>query len=114
MLVMEYHLLYSQPMQVNSLILSKAKNELPLFVTHLKEIIDEQQREVERATTGTGKYQFCEEYKYLEIPESKWFQMSRQQRQKHFEKVLRVKLDNHTNSENELAPAVSWDIMPDW
>ena len=38
--------------------------------------------------------------------------MSRQQRQKHFERVSRVKLDNHTNSENELAPAVSWDIMP--
>ena len=86
------------------------KKELPLFVTHLKEIIDEQQGKVERAIIGRGKYQFCDEYKYSEIPESKWFRMSRQQRQKHFEKISKVKLDNHTN---ELALVVSWDITPD-
>ena len=34
------------------------KNELPTFVTHLKQLVEEQEREVERAVVGRRKYWF--------------------------------------------------------
>lgn len=57
-----------------------SKYELPTFVTHLKEIINEQQREVERAVIGRGKYKFRKEFYFLEVPEGNWYRMSRDQR----------------------------------
>ena len=38
------------------------KNELPAFVDHLKSLIDEQERELERAVIGRGKYRFRREF----------------------------------------------------
>lgn len=69
------------------------KNELPTFMNHLKQVVDEQEREVERAVIGRGKYQFVDEYKFFEIKESVWFKMTREQRQKHLQKVATVQLD---------------------
>ena len=63
------------------------KHDLPVFVQHLKELIEEQQREIERAIIGRGKYEFTKEYKYLEISEDKWFKMTTQQRERHIQKV---------------------------
>ena len=63
------------------------KNELPVFVAKVKELVNEQQREVERAVIGRGKYRFREQYRYLEVPESKWFTMNAVQRRTHFSKV---------------------------
>ena len=63
------------------------KNELPVFIDKVKELVKEQQREVERAVIGRGKYQFREEYRYLEVPESKWFTMNTEQRRNHLSKV---------------------------
>ena len=51
------------------------KSELPIFIQHLKE-----QRELERAIVGRGKYEFRDEYKHLEISEDKWLRMTRQER----------------------------------
>ena len=60
------------------------KNELPAFMNHVKQLIDEQEREVERAVIGRGKYQFMETYKCLEVKEADWFRMTREQRTKQF------------------------------
>ena len=49
------------------------KNELPKFVDHLKPLVDEQERELERAVIGTGKYEFRTEFHLLEIKEVDWF-----------------------------------------
>ena len=38
------------------------------FIDKLKELVQEQQREVERAVIGRGKYHFREQYRFLEIP----------------------------------------------
>lgn len=74
------------------------KSDLTVFVDFLKQVIDDQQREVERAVLGRGKYEFTEEYKYLQIPEANWFLMTREQRLKHLEKVAKVQLKNSGDS----------------
>ena len=68
------------------------KNELPNFVNNLKELIDEQERELERAIIGRGKYQIREEYNFLKMKEEDWFRMSREQREKHLHRFSQVKL----------------------
>ena len=75
---------------VNSMIKNKVqykRNELPQFIQKLKELCDEQQREVERAVVCRGKYRLRPQYRHLEVPESKWFTMSREQRKQHLSKV---------------------------
>lgn len=68
------------------------KNELPTFVNHLKQLVEEQERELERCIIGRGKYQFRKEFRHLEIKESDWFRMSRDQRERHLKKVAQVNL----------------------
>ena len=63
------------------------QNELPQFIDKLREVFREQQQEVQCAVLGRGKYQFREQYCYLEVPESKWFMMNIEQRKKHLSKV---------------------------
>ena len=58
------------------------RSEVPEFICKVREVIQEQQREVELAVIGRGKYQLQEQYKYLEVPEHKWFLMSSEQRKK--------------------------------
>lgn len=49
------------------------KSELPDFIDRIKEVVDEQQREVERAIFGRGKYKIRPQYSTLEVQEAKWF-----------------------------------------
>lgn len=75
---------------INALLKHKVnykKSELPAFIDKVKELSKEQIKKVERAVINRGKYQLREEYKYLEIPESKWFSMSIPQRKNHLAKV---------------------------
>ena len=58
---------------INALLKNKVeyrKNELPVFLDQLKEAIDEQEREVERAVIDRGKYRFRSDYRYLVKHES--------------------------------------------
>lgn len=73
------------------------RNELPVFVSQLKEMVDEQERELERALIGRGKYKFRKEFHFLEIPEGDWFRMSKAQRENHMKKVQRVCLNAGTS-----------------
>ena len=61
-------------------------------MNHVKQLVDEQEREVERAVIGRGKYQFMETYKCLEVKEADWFRMTREQRTKHMHKVSTIQL----------------------
>jgi len=61
--------------------------KLPVFIDKVKELVKEQQQEVEQADIGRGKYQFREEYWYLEVPEIKWFTMNTEQRRNLFANV---------------------------
>ena len=65
------------------------KHELSVFVDKLKEVVDEQVRELERAIIDRGKYRFCEQFKKFEVCENKWFlKISIEQRQSHIKRVL--------------------------
>ncbi len=50
-----------------------------MFVEKVKELVQEQQIEVERAVINQGKYQLRAPYQFLQLPESKWFTMNAQQ-----------------------------------
>ena len=91
---------------VNSVLKSKVdykKSELPEFLDKLKSVIDEQERELERAIIDRGKYKLCEKFKKMEISENEWFtKMSGSQREAHIKRVLSAPLESKT-----MAPRVS-------
>lgn len=49
------------------------RSNLPQFLDKLKELIDEQVKEVECAVIRCGKYIFQREYQHLEVPDARWF-----------------------------------------
>lgn len=75
------------------------RSELSKFVDKLKELIREQQKEVEKAIIGRGKYQLKQQYQFLEISESKWFIMSSDQRKKHLSKLQSLSVNDSSHSE---------------
>ena len=83
------------------------RNELPVFISKVKETIQEQQREVERALIGRGKYELREQYKHLQIAEHKWFSMSSDQRKNHLSRVQCLTVCNSTSPIPSLTPSAS-------
>ena len=82
--------IYNASESINAMLkhkLNYKKNELLKFVDITKELVSEQQREVERAVIGRGKYQIKQQYQHLEVDERKWFSMNTEQRKKHFSLV---------------------------
>ena len=61
----------------------------------MRELIDEQEKEVERAVLKRGKYEFEDDYQHLEVPEAKWIKMTAQQRKRHLQKVATTCLMNY-------------------
>ena len=57
------------------------------FASKLKDVVDEQEKEVQRAVIVRGKYRFKEQYQHLVISEERWFRMTEQQRRKHLQNV---------------------------
>lgn len=82
------------------------RNELPVFVNKVKELVTEQQKELERAVINRGKYQFWKQYRFLQVPESKWFSMTTQQRAKHLTKVQSLAVTEVQESSGEV-PGIS-------
>ena len=75
---------------INAVVKAKVqykKSDLPHFLMQMRELIDEQGKEVERAVLKRGKYEFEDDYRHLEVPEAKWFKMTAQQRKRHLQKV---------------------------
>ena len=63
------------------------RSELIEFVHKFNELIHEQEREVERAVIGRGKYELRPQYHFLHVPETKWFSMSTTQREQTLRRV---------------------------
>lgn len=61
--------------------------EWPEFCKLAKELIEEQENEIEKAIIGVGEYKFDDNYAHLAIPLSKWSSMSQLQRKKHVDKI---------------------------
>ena len=69
------------------------KSELPEFLEKLKEVINEQEREIERAVINRSKYRLPPEFRSFEKTEEKWFlKMTVLQRQKHLEKLAKIQV----------------------
>ena len=62
-------------------------SEWPEFCRLAKELVDDQESEIEKAVIGIGEYRFDDEYAHLEIPLAKWSSMSQNQRKKHLERI---------------------------
>lgn len=64
------------------------RNELPDFLDKLREVMEEQEREVERAVVDCGKYKFQERFRNLQKSEHEWYtKMSFTQRSTHLKRV---------------------------
>ena len=81
--------------------LKQKKSELPVFIDKMKELVNEQQKELEKTVIGRGKYQLKKEYQYLQVTESRWFVMTQEQRKTHLSKLQSVVLKS-TIGEKEL------------
>lgn len=74
------------------------RSQLLEFIEKLKEVVDEQEREVEKAAIQRGKYRFQSQYKYLEVPESQWYKMTPQQRKKRLDPNAHASVTGHTST----------------
>ena len=77
--------------------------------------MNEQQRELERAVIGRGKYQLQQQYKFLELPENKWFRMSLQQRKDHLSKlqsITIIDINGMGELESATSAATSYETIP--
>ena len=86
---------------VNSVLKSHVNyksSQLLEFVGKLKDVVDEQEREIERAVIGRGKYRFKMQYSHLMVPESKWFKMTESQRRAHLDKVATSEIEPSATS----------------
>ena len=73
----------------NSMLKNKTnhkRSEMFEFLQKFKELIGEQEREMERATIGRGKYELKPQYQAFHVPERKWFVMTVHQRELHLKK----------------------------
>ena len=67
-------------------------SEWPEFCRLAKELIEDQQSELEKAVIGVGEYQFCEEFKHLEVPLGKWSSMTKMQQTNYLQRITRLSL----------------------
>ena len=65
------------------------ESKLPDFIRHLQNIKDQHVSELEKSVIGRGEWLLLSDYKFLQIPEEKWFsRMSEGGRKAHIKKVL--------------------------
>ena len=58
------------------------RTELTLFVDKIKQLVEDQQREAEKAVLGCGKYVLQDPYRCLQIQVQKWFAMTKERRKR--------------------------------
>ena len=83
------------------------KNELPEFLKKLKELVNEQDREVERSLIGRGKYVLRPHYRSWQIEESKWFAMSTKQREQQLKKFTNASLVDVSLENSDADPPIT-------
>ena len=65
-------------------------SDWPTFVKKLRELVDRQQRDVERSLVNTGPYKLAPHYNNLEVSVDRWFSdMSEEQRVRYIQRFLR-------------------------
>jgi len=74
--------------------------------------VAEQQKELEWAVINCGKYQFPEQYRFLQVLESKWFNMTTQQRAKHLSPKYSLAVTEVQESSGEVPGISSLQLQP--
>ena len=67
-------------------------SQLPDFVEHMKELLQAQQKEVERAVAGSGEYRIVSQYSHLGCTHQKWFKTNQQQRENKINRFMKATL----------------------
>ena len=57
-------------------------SQLPDFIEKMKNLMQEQRKEIERAVIGAGEYRLRDQYKCLAVDASKWYKMTADQRRR--------------------------------
>lgn len=77
------------------------QNELPEFLEKYKELVCEQEQEVNKALLGRGKYELCNQYHSWHIPESKWLSTTSSQTEQHIQKLTVASVMDISQSEGD-------------
>ena len=67
-------------------------SELPTFVDNMKDLLQQQRKEVERSIIAQGEYKLQENYTKYGVQSAKWFTMTSDQRAKHIDKFMNAAL----------------------
>ena len=95
----------------NSMLKNQTKHkrsEMLEFLQKLKDLICEQEREMERSIVGRGKYELRPQYQAFQVPERKWFVMTVSQREHHLKKFANAALSDAIPS-NDLSQSCDVD-----
>jgi len=65
----------------------------------MQQLAEDQRQELELAIIKRGKYQLQPQYRYLEVPEAKWFSLTQDQRQAHLKKFAQVRVGEDSNEQ---------------
>ena len=68
------------------------ENKLPVLIDHLKAITKQHVAELEKAVIGRGEWNFTTVHKHLQIPDTTWFSMNLESKEKHMKKVQSCKV----------------------
>ena len=99
---------------INRLIKCKVKYkaaEWPDFCRLAKEIVHEQQSEVEKAVINISEYRFKPEYRHLEVPVHKWNTVTEQQRQWRLSKLHQTLVRKIQVAESQAAQPDLTDVQ---
>lgn len=88
-------------------------SEWPDFCRLARELVDEQEGEIEKAVIGVGEYIFNDDYEHLEVPVSKWSSMSQLQRKKHLQKVRTISLGEASKVQQPQRQTALCSNLPD-
>ena len=91
------------------------KQQWAVFNQKMKKLVEQQQREVEKAVIGCGKYRLRPEYIFLAVDEEKLFRMTEAQRLRHLKKLITCSIRDSqqacsTNTSNDDVQQNSHDI----
>lgn len=74
------------------------RSELPEFLQKLEELVHEQEREVQKAVIGRGKYELRSHYQSWHTSEMQWFTITTAQREQHLKRFACASLSDVLDS----------------
>ena len=104
---------------VNAILKQKVeyeRSELPVFIQKLKELVSHQKKEFERAVINQGNFRLRDRYKFMIIPQERWYKMSEDARKAQLQKfqqmsVIEDVLQEPCTSTSTVLPTLSVDYI---